>query len=61
MPRKLLLALLILVIFYPPVFAKNESSRLKELGKKVLISIREPLIYLVRKLRRIKIKILQFF
>jgi septal ring factor EnvC (AmiA/AmiB activator) len=35
MPRKLLLVLLILVLFYPPVFAKNESSRLKELGKKV--------------------------
>jgi septal ring factor EnvC (AmiA/AmiB activator) len=35
MPKKLLMVLLILVIFYPPVFAKNESSRLKELGKKV--------------------------
>jgi murein hydrolase activator len=35
MPRKLLMALLILVLFYTPVFAKNESSRLKELGKKV--------------------------
>jgi septal ring factor EnvC (AmiA/AmiB activator) len=35
MPRKLLMVLLILVLFYPPVFAKNESSRLKELGKKV--------------------------
>jgi murein hydrolase activator len=35
MPKKLLMALLILVLFSPTVFAKNESSRLKELGKKV--------------------------
>jgi len=35
MPRKLLMVLLILVLFHPGVFAKNESSRLKELGKKV--------------------------
>lgn len=35
MPRKLLMAILILVLFYAPASAKNESSRLKELGKKV--------------------------
>ncbi len=35
MPRKLLAALLMLALSYAPVLAKNESSRLKELGKKV--------------------------
>jgi len=35
MPRKLLLALLVLMLSGTPVIAKNETSRIKELGKKV--------------------------